>query len=124
MKLPKSFKKNFNLKKENSLKLKYFCDFFISCKSENDLFLIYEFLQENNSRYWVLGDGTNVILKNNLNGLVIKNDLKGFSVYENTITVGGGEIWDDIVLKTLDKNLFGLENLSGIPGTVGAAPIF
>lgn len=123
MKLPKSFKKNFNLQKENSLKLKYFCDFFISCKSENDLFLIYEFLKEKNSKYWVLGDGTNVILKNNLNGLVIKNDLKGFSVYENTITVGGGEIWDNIVLKTLDKNLYGLENLSGIPGTVGAAPI-
>ena len=74
-------------------------------------------------KFWIKGDGTNIILKNNLNGLVIKNNLKGFSIYKNSIIIGAGETWDDVVLAALDKNLYGLENLSGIPGSVGASPI-
>jgi UDP-N-acetylmuramate dehydrogenase len=123
MKLPKNFKSNFNLKENNSLKLNYFCEYFVSCDSKNDLFLIHDFLKEKKLKFWIMGDGTNIILKNNLNGLVIKNNLKGFSIYKNSIIIGAGEIWDDVVSAALDKNLYGLENLSGIPGSVGASPI-
>ena len=123
MKLPKNFKSNFNLKENNSLKLNYFCEYFISCDSKNDLFLIHDLLKEKKLKFWIMGDGTNIILKNNLNGLVIKNNLKGFSIYKNSIIIGAGEIWDDVVSAALDKNLYGLENLSGIPGSVGASPI-
>ena len=103
MKLPKNFKTNHSLKKNNSLKLNYASDYFVSCNSEKDLFLIYDFLEEKKIKYWIFGDGTNVILKNNLKGLVIKNNLKGFSVNENSIIVGAGEIWDDIVSKSLNN---------------------
>ena len=74
MKLPKNFKTNHSLKKNNSLKLNYASDYFVSCNSEKDLFLIYDFLEEKKIKYWIFGDGTNVILKNNLKGLVIKNN--------------------------------------------------
>ena len=84
MKLPKNFKSNFNLKENNSLKLNYFCEYFVSCDSKNDLFLIHDFLKEKKLKFWIMGDGTNIILKNNLNGLVIKNNLKGFSIYKNS----------------------------------------
>ena len=123
MKLPKNFNTNHSLKENNSLKLNYASDYFVSCNSEKDLFLIYDFLEEKKIKYWIFGDGTNVILKNNLKGLVIKNNLKGFSVNGNSLIVGAGEIWDDIVSESLNKNLYGLENLSGIPGSVGASPI-
>ena len=123
MKLPKNFNTNHSLKNNNSLKLNYASDYFVSCNSEKDLFLIYDFLEEKKIKYWIFGDGTNVILKNNLKGLVIKNNLKGFSVSGNSLIVGAGEIWDDIVSESLNKNLYGLENLSGIPGSVGASPI-
>ena len=53
----------------------------------------------------------------------IKNNLKGFSVNGNSVIVSAGENWDDVVSKSLKKNLYGLENLSGIPGSVGASPI-
>ncbi len=123
MKLPKNFNTNYSLKENNSLKLNYASDYFVSCDSEKDLFLIYDFLEEKKIKYWIFGDGTNVILKNNLKGLVIKNNLKGFSVNGNSLIVGAGEIWDEIVSESLNKNLYGLENLSGIPGSVGATPI-
>ena len=123
MKLPKNFSSNHSLKENNSLKLNYTADYFVSCNSEKDLFLIYDFLEEKKIKYWIFGDGTNLILKNNLKGLVIKNNLKGFSVNGNSVIVSAGENWDDVVSKSLKKNLYGLENLSGIPGSVGATPI-
>ena len=123
MKLPKNFSSNHSLKENNSLKLNYTADYFVSCNSEKDLFLIFDFLEEKKIKYWIFGDGTNLILKNNLKGLVIKNNLKGFSVNGNSVIVSAGENWDDVVSKTLKKNLYGLENLSGIPGSVGATPI-
>ena len=123
MKLPKNFSSNHSLKANNSLKLNYAADYFVSCDSEKDLFLIYDFLEEKKIKYWIFGDGTNLILKNNLKGLVIKNNLKGFSVNGNSVIVSAGENWDEVVSKSLKKNLYGLENLSGIPGSVGASPI-
>ena len=123
MKLPKNFSSNHSLKENNSLKLNYAADYFVSCNSEKELFLIYDFLEEKKIKYWIFGDGTNLILKNNLKGLVIKNNLKGFSVNGNSVIVSAGENWDDVVSKSLKKNLYGLENLSGIPGSVGASPI-
>ena len=74
------------------------------------IFLIYDFLEEKKIKYWIFGDGTNLILKNNLKGLVIKNNLKGFSVNGNSVIVSAGENWDDVVSKSLKKNLYGLEN--------------
>ena len=76
----------------------------------------------------ILGGGSNMLLTQDQTGLVLKNNFKGIEVIEQTdetavIAVGGGENWHELVLWTLSKNLGGIENLSLIPGTVGAAPI-
>ena len=123
MKLLRNFKNNFSLKNNNSLKLDYKSDFYVVCNKSEDLEKIYTFLKENKTNFWVIGEGTNLVIKNDLNGLVIKNNLKGIEINNNFITVGAGENWDSLVNKTLELNLYGLENLSGIPGSVGAAPI-
>lgn len=78
--------------------------------------------------FFILGGGSNVLFRQDLPRTVLLNRIKGKMVVEEdaqevTIAVGGGENWHDLVLWTLENNWGGLENLSLIPGTVGAAPI-
>jgi len=74
-----------------------------------------------------LGGGSNLLLTEPLHCLVVKLNLKGIAVEENStgvfLKIGAGENWHQTVLHSLDLGLGGLENLSLIPGTVGAAPI-
>jgi len=75
-----------------------------------------------------LGGGSNILFAGNFDGLVVKNDILGKEiVYEDDEVVhlkaGAGENWHQLVLYTLDKGWAGIENLSLIPGTTGAAPI-
>lgn len=78
---------------------------------------------------FILGGGSNVIAKDEgYNGLVLLNKIQGYEILEDdagstTIKIGGGENWDDVVKKTVDQNLSGIEALSGIPGSAGAAPV-
>jgi UDP-N-acetylmuramate dehydrogenase len=77
---------------------------------------------------YILGEGTNTYFGDTLdNYLFIKNEIKGISLEEKGeevfVTACAGERWDDIVALVVSKNLWGVENLSFIPGTVGAAPV-
>ena len=79
-------------------------------------------------RIHILGGGTNTFFGETLdNLLVIKLDIRGISLEENSdsvmVTAYGGEEWDDVVRLAVEKNLWGIENLSYIPGTVGACPV-
>ncbi len=74
---------------------------------------------------FVLGGGSNVLISDNgFDGLVIKNEIMGIVEEGERIIAGAGENWDNFVRYTVEeKGLNGLENLSAIPGTVGAAPV-
>ena len=76
----------------------------------------------------VLGGGSNIVLAGDLPGLVMQVGLSGISIEEqqdNTVlaTAGAGEVWHDFVLNMLAQQCYGIENLSLIPGLVGAAPV-
>lgn len=76
----------------------------------------------------VLGEGSNLLFTKDVAGLVVKNALKGIEVVDEDaetvrLRVAGGENWHQFVLWTIERGYWGLENLSLIPGTVGAAPI-
>ncbi|MEM6726127.1 MAG: UDP-N-acetylmuramate dehydrogenase [Bacteroidota bacterium] len=76
----------------------------------------------------ILGGGSNVLLTRDLEGLVLHINFKGRRIIDQDdhsalVEFGAGENWHDCVLQSLDWGLGGLENLSLIPGTVGAAPI-
>lgn len=77
----------------------------------------------------VLGEGSNIIVGDQgFAGLVILNRIRGFEILQEndhgtTIKIGAGETWDEVVGRTVDMNLSGIENLSAIPGKTGAAPI-
>lgn len=70
----------------------------------------------------LLGGGSNVLINDEgFDGLVIHIDLRGIEVQGSTVVVGAGEAWDTFVSYAVERNLWGVENLSGIPGTVGGA---
>jgi UDP-N-acetylmuramate dehydrogenase len=85
-------------------------------------------LRKANEPLLILGGGSNLLLTKDFEGLVLKNEILGFNLIEETDTyviveAGAGEVWHTFVLKCLEHNFAGLENLSLIPGSVGASPM-
>ena len=114
---------NKNLKDFNSLKLEYSCDSFYEINDFEDIFHLSEKIREENKKFWILGEGTNVVIVDDLKGIVVKNNLSGISIDKNLVEAASGENWDYLVKVCLKENLYGFENLSGIPGSVGACPV-
>ncbi len=76
----------------------------------------------------MLGGGSNVIFSDGYDGLVIINDMRGFTVLHEDdesaiIQIGAGEVWDNVVKRSVQLGLSGIEKLSAIPGTTGATPV-
>ena len=121
-------KRNINLKKLNTFGIDVFCDYFVEINSISDfLNLIKEPVYKSNQKL-IIGGGSNLLFTKEFNGIVIKNNLKGIDlVSENNdeviIKVGAGENWHEFVMWCINKNYSGLENLSLIPGCVGASPM-
>ena len=77
---------------------------------------------------FILGGGSNVLFTKDYEGVVLKNEIKGIEVQHEDaehvyVKVGAGENWHQFVLHCINHNLAGIENLSLIPGNVGASPI-
>ena len=97
--------------------------------SPEDVAQIYRSAAQQNLPIFVLGGGSNSIAHDDgYDGIVLHNRIMGFEILEDTsgytvIKVGAGEDWDGLVKRTVDMHLQGIEALSAIPGTVGAAPV-
>ena len=81
-----------------------------------------------NIQKFVLGGGSNILFTNDFDGLLLKNNIKGIELLKEDadfyyVKAGAGEVWHDVVMYCVNKNYGGLENLSLIPGSVGAGPI-
>lgn len=84
------------------------------------------FAHENNLAIFVLGQGANILISDDgFDGLVIRPQLQMISFYKNDetslVTVGAGMSMYDLILHCLDHNIIGLEEFSGIPGTIGGS---
>lgn len=117
----------FSLKNYNSFGIDVNARQFVTFSSEEDIPHLLDSLRGEDNRF-VLGGGSNILFTNDYNGTIIKNEIKGiserqFNKNEILLSIGAGEIWDDIVDYAVKKNYYGIENLSLIPGNVGAAPI-
>ncbi len=82
----------------------------------------------NNRNYIFLGGGSNILFTRNYHGVVIKIDLQGKELIDETpelvyVKVQAGEVWDDFVAWAVNRGYGGIENLSLIPGNVGSSPI-
>ncbi len=98
--------------------------FFARAESEEQILAGLEFARQRALPVFILGGGSNVLIADDgFDGLVLQMALVGISFEESRVTAAGGEGWDDLVRVCVEKNLAGVECLSGIPGFVGATPI-
>ena len=119
-------KENYSLKKYNSFNIDVVAKEFIQINSVKELIDLQKNSKNKNKLF--IGGGSNILFTNNFEGLVVHINLKGISVKKmnenfSEIKVMSGENWNELVNWCIENNLGGLENLSLIPGNVGAAPI-
>ena len=121
---------------EKNIKLSDFCTFktggfakyFVVIESIDDLKKAIDFAKQNQLPFFILGGGSNLLISDEgVNGLVIKMEIKGTTWEPSSqvvrVIAEAGESWDGLVLQAVNKNLYGIENLSYIPGTVGASAV-
>jgi UDP-N-acetylmuramate dehydrogenase len=103
--------------------------FFVSVSSIEELRDAVAYAHTHSLPFFVLGGGSNVLFSDaGWDGLVVHMEIRGREYEEGTqgdarVTAGAGEVWDDLVAETVSQGLWGMENLSSIPGTVGATPV-
>ena len=113
------------LKYHTTMKVGGPAKYFITANTIHELIEAYKFAKQKNLPLEVIGDGSNIIFTDSgFDGVVVKNNTKGFKLNSNGILkVNAGEKWDEVVKKSVQANFSGLEALSWIPGTVGGAPV-
>ena len=120
--------KNSSLYKLNSFGVKHKSKYLIKIKRKDDLPLILDNKDLLNEKKIIVGGGSNILFTKDFNGIVLLNKILGINKIDEgkdfvKIRVGSGEDWDKFVSYCVDNNYYGIENLSLIPGSVGAAPI-
>ena len=123
-----NIQENISLKPFNTFGLAKNARFFTSVQSEKDLIEALIWAKNKGLEVFILGGGSNILLTQDLNSLVIKIEIEGIEkVKEDSefvwIKAGAGVIWHDFVMNCIENNWAGVENLSLIPGTVGASPM-
>lgn len=101
---------------------------FLAISSENELRAFLEQHTADTLPHFVLGGGSNVLITQDIEGIILKMEIKGIEVVEETaqhvrVRVGAGENWHQFVMHCIAQDWGGVENLALIPGTVGAAPM-
>ena len=119
---------NKSLKNYNTFGLDVKADFFTSVHSIDELITVWKDGRFSQTQKMFLGGGSNVLLTKDFQGLIIYNCLKGIEVVnrdDNFVLVkaASGEGWHDFVLYCIDNGFGGVENMSLIPGSVGAGPM-
>lgn len=118
--------KNISLKTYNTFGINAKASFFANFSSVDDLIKLLK--ERENRKLFILGGGSNILFTKNFDGLVLKNEIQGFKIIQESenyvvVEVGAGMNWHAFVLKCLEMNFGGVENLSLIPGNVGASPM-
>lgn len=119
---------NTSLKPFNTFGINASAKLFTVITSVADIVELLQHTDYKTNRHLIIGGGSNLLLTQNIDGLVIKNELKGIEIIEETddfalVKCAAGEVWHNFVLYCIDKGFAGLENLSLIPGCTGASPM-
>lgn len=122
-------KQNISLASLTTFKIGGQADYFVEVEEIKDLLKAVNFAKENKLEILIMGGGSNMVISDEgFRGLVIKmnNQTIQFGVEKDgkvSVTAGAGVIWDELVKQCVERNLQGIECLSGIPGSVGASPV-
>ena len=109
----------------NSLKINSKCKFFIEINEVTQFENLYKFVNEQKLPVLVIGEGTNIVPKDYFEGIVIKPTFNKvqYNTNDSTVSVGSSVNWHSFVKEMIENKIYGFENLSLIPGSVGASPI-
>ena len=119
------FKENFSLQKLNTFGINIMAKQFAAFSNVDELG---EILENKIDNKLILGGGSNILFTKNYDGIVLKNEITGIvKIKEDEhhvyVQAGAGEVWNDLVIYCIENNFAGMENLSLIPGSVGASPM-
>ena len=120
--------RNVSLKSYNTFGLDYKADCVIHIGSEEEAVSLFKGEKTFNGPLFILGGGSNILFTADYHGTIVHPEIGGIKIEETNqeyalISAGAGVIWDRLVEWTVNKGLGGLENLSLIPGLVGASPV-
>lgn len=118
---------DFNLKEHNTFGIDVKCRRFIEFESVDELLQIVNSLTDADKPLMVLGGGSNMLFTADYEGTVLHSAIKGHVAVQTDegimLRCGSGEVWDDIVSLCVSNRMYGAENLSLIPGDVGASAV-
>lgn len=119
---------NVSLKPYNTFGIDVSSSRFCDVTSADELVALLKDEEHSTQPLLILGGGSNMLLTKDFNGLVIKNSIKGIEIIKEDndfvfVKAGAGEVWHQFVLYCIANNFAGVENLSLIPGNVGAGPM-
>lgn len=118
---------DFNLKEHNTFGIDVKCRRFIEFESVDELLQIVNSLTDADKPLLVLGGGSNMLFTADYEGTVLHSAIKGHVAVQTDegimLRCGSGEVWDDIVSLCVSNRMYGAENLSLIPGDVGASAV-
>ena len=123
-----NLQENISLKPLTTFGIDQKAHFFTTVSTLTELKEALVFAKEKQLPAFILGGGSNILLTRDIEGLVIKLEIKGINLVKGEgdqlwVEVGAGEMWHELVLHSIAQDWAGLENLSLIPGTVGASPM-
>lgn len=119
---------NYSLKKSNTFGIDASARYFTELSSVEEIQEILSQQDFSKMQKLILGGGSNLLFTQNFDGIVLKNNLQGIELLKEDadfyyIKAGAGVVWHELVIHCINNNYAGLENLSLIPGRVGASPM-
>jgi UDP-N-acetylmuramate dehydrogenase len=121
-------KENFELLRHNTFRIDVKTRYFVEIASEEEAFELLQSDIFHKNPHLILGGGSNILFTHNYEGLIIHPAIVGINIINETddeilVKVGSGVVWDKFVEYAVTMNWGGIENLSDIPGSIGASPV-
>ena len=114
---------DYSLKSHNTFGIDARCRRFVEYTSVDEAREVADLLRHSDEPFLIIGGGSNLLLTRDFDGTVVRSAIRGMLFMGPTVSCGSGEVWDDVVEATLRAGLYGAENLSLIPGDVGASAV-
>ena len=115
--------RDYSLKGHNTFGIEAKCSRFLEYETIAEAQEVARILRESHTPYIIIGGGSNLLLTKDYEGIVVRSDVLGIQIADDKMTCGSGEVFDEMIEASLMAGLYGLENLSLIPGDVGASAV-
>ena len=119
--------KDYSLKAHNTFGIDVKCKCFLEYETVEEAIIVAQMLVRSDTPYIIIGGGSNLLLTKDFDGIVVRSGIKGYYFEDDSLcermTCGSGETWDDMVAASIEAGYYGMENLSLIPGDVGASAV-